>query len=78
MIHIRLLILSAILAFRTVSIIGLEPAAVIVSKTQDQGGIDISKNKADNGVIELTSRNFDSYIADGNVWLVEFYAPWCG
>ena len=29
-------------------------------------------------VITLTSRNFDSRLRDGNAWLVEFYAPWCG
>lgn len=33
---------------------------------------------APKGVIKLDSRNFDSSIRDGNVWLVEFYAPWCG
>lgn len=32
----------------------------------------------DNGSIVLTSRNFDSSISDGSVWLVEFYADWCG
>ena len=32
----------------------------------------------DRGSIQLTSRNFDSSISDGNVWLVEFYASWCG
>jgi thiol-disulfide isomerase/thioredoxin len=26
----------------------------------------------------LTSRNFGGHVADGNVWLVEIYAPWCG
>jgi len=30
------------------------------------------------GVITLNSKNFDSSLRDGNVWLVEFYAPWCG
>jgi thiol-disulfide isomerase/thioredoxin len=29
-------------------------------------------------VVVLTSRNFDSMVGDGSVWLVEFYAPWCG
>mmetsp|Transcript_18113 Transcript_18113/g.27623 ORF Transcript_18113/g.27623 Transcript_18113/m.27623 type:complete len:214 (-) Transcript_18113:259-900(-) len=28
-------------------------------------------------IVELTTRTFDSSIRDGNVWLVEFYAPWC-
>lgn len=31
-----------------------------------------------NGVITLTSRNFDSSIKDGSVWLIEFHSPWCG
>jgi len=30
------------------------------------------------GVIQLTSKNFDKSLSDGNVWLIEFYAPWCG
>lgn len=30
------------------------------------------------GVITLTSRNFDSSISDGNVWLIQFHSPWCG
>jgi protein disulfide-isomerase-like protein len=28
-------------------------------------------------VIELTSQNFASHVGDGNVWLIEFYTPWC-
>ena len=28
------------------------------------------------GVINLNSKTFDSSLRDGNVWLVEFYAPW--
>lgn len=31
----------------------------------------------DLGVITLDARTFDSSLRDGNVWLVEFYAPWC-
>jgi len=31
-----------------------------------------------NGVITLNTANFDKLVGDGNVWLVEFYAPWCG
>ena len=27
-------------------------------------------------VIELNSKNFDSMVGDGNIWLVEFYTPW--
>lgn len=30
-------------------------------------------------VIELTPDNFDRLVTDSyEVWLVEFYAPWCG
>lgn len=29
-------------------------------------------------VVELTTLDFDLSIRDGNVWLVEFYASWCG
>jgi hypothetical protein len=25
---------------------------------------------------ELDSRNYDSHVGDGNVWLIEFYTPW--
>lgn len=33
---------------------------------------------ADAGVITLNSKNFDSSLRDGKVWLIEFWAPWCG
>lgn len=29
-------------------------------------------------VQELNSSNFDEKIADGSLWFVKFYAPWCG
>ncbi len=28
-------------------------------------------------VTSLTSKSFDRSVRDGNVWLIEFYAPWC-
>lgn len=28
------------------------------------------------GVFTLNSKNFDSSLRDGNLWLIEFYAPW--
>ena len=42
------------------------------------GKIDSQEGPPENGPIVLTSRNFDSSISDGNVWLIEFYASWCG
>ena len=33
-------------------------------------------SKGVGGVITLDTKNFDSSIADGKVWLIEFYAPW--
>lgn len=29
-------------------------------------------------VVDLTSETFASSIADGKLWLIDFYAPWCG
>lgn len=30
-------------------------------------------------VIELTDSNFDRQVANSDgIWVVEFYAPWCG
>eukprot|EP00560_Eucampia_antarctica_P009035 CAMPEP_0197827348 /NCGR_PEP_ID=MMETSP1437-20131217/4142_1 /TAXON_ID=49252 ORGANISM="Eucampia antarctica, Strain CCMP1452" /NCGR_SAMPLE_ID=MMETSP1437 /ASSEMBLY_ACC=CAM_ASM_001096 /LENGTH=217 /DNA_ID=CAMNT_0043428153 /DNA_START=96 /DNA_END=749 /DNA_ORIENTATION=+ len=38
-----------------------------------------SKSPQTNGeVVDLDARSFDSSIRDGNAWLIEFYAPWCG
>ena len=33
-------------------------------------------SKGVGGVITLDTKNFDSSISDGKVWLIEFYAPW--
>lgn len=30
------------------------------------------------GVVDLQASNFDASVRDGSVWLIEFYAPWCG
>lgn len=38
-----------------------------------------SKSKDSNDVVELTDDNFDKLVMDSDdIWLVEFYAPWCG
>ncbi|KAL6255767.1 hypothetical protein P5V15_013010 [Pogonomyrmex californicus] len=38
-----------------------------------------SKNKDSKDVIELTDGNFDKTVLNSeDMWLVEFYAPWCG
>jgi len=29
-------------------------------------------------VVDLTTKTFDESVQDGNLWLLEFYAPWCG
>jgi len=34
--------------------------------------------QTDGTVVDLDARSFDSSIRDGNAWLIEFYAPWCG
>uniref|UniRef100_A0A8C8CH48 Protein disulfide-isomerase A6 n=1 Tax=Oncorhynchus tshawytscha TaxID=74940 RepID=A0A8C8CH48_ONCTS len=47
------------------------------------GGSDNSRQSGGGGskknVVELTDDNFDRLVLDsGEVWLVEFFAPWCG
>ena len=29
-------------------------------------------------VLSLTPENFDKTLKNGGVWMIEFYAPWCG
>jgi protein disulfide-isomerase A6 len=42
-----------------------------------QGGSGGSGNQPD--VVELTDSNFESTVINSDdLWLVEFYAPWCG
>lgn len=38
-----------------------------------------SKNFGDKDVVVLTDSNFDELVMQSkDIWLVEFYAPWCG
>ena len=38
-----------------------------------------SGSGSDKDVVELTDSNFESMVLDSNeMWLVEFFAPWCG
>ena len=32
----------------------------------------------DSGVVNLNSKNFDKMLNSDDLWIVEFYAPWCG
>ena len=38
-------------------------------------GIQLVKGETE-GVIQLTAKNFDKSIGDGNTYLIEFFAPW--
>lgn len=43
------------------------------------GGSSGSSGSGGNDVVELTDANFDSKVLNSDdMWLVEFYAPWCG
>ncbi|KAF2352259.1 disulfide isomerase [Trinorchestia longiramus] len=43
------------------------------------GGSSDGGRKGNSDVIELTDSNFDkTVLKDGGMWLVEFFAPWCG
>jgi len=53
----------------------IEDVRTVSHKTSS---VQISENGKDiQGALELTSKNFDISINDGNIWLIEFYAPWC-
>ncbi|XP_072508516.1 protein disulfide-isomerase A4 isoform X1 [Notamacropus eugenii] len=44
----------------------------------DEDEEDDSEVKEDNGVLVLNDNNFDTFVADKDTVLLEFYAPWCG
>jgi len=44
----------------------------------DESDEDETEVEKENGVAVLTEKNFDSYLEEHDVTIVEFYAPWCG
>ncbi|XP_063781262.1 protein disulfide-isomerase A4 [Pseudophryne corroboree] len=46
--------------------------------TSPETVLDDQDVKEENGVLVLTDANFDSFVADKDTVLLEFYAPWCG
>lgn len=49
------------------------------SGSSTSGGKSTSEEpKGDGDVIVLDENNFEQVLADNDLWLVEFYAPWCG
>lgn len=59
------------------SLVFLDSVSASSSSADTSSSAD-EENEFETGVIKLTSRNFESEISDGSVWLVEFYADWCG
>ncbi|KAK9889420.1 hypothetical protein WA026_004691 [Henosepilachna vigintioctopunctata] len=59
---------------------GLIDAALIAIKNKVKGGSSGSnKDSKSDDVIELTDSNFDKLVIQSDdMWLVEFFAPWCG
>lgn len=42
-------------------------------------GASVAMYPSSGDVVELTSANFDRLVMQSdNIWIVEFYAPWCG
>ena len=59
------------------SLVLLDSVSADSSSADSSSSVD-EENEFETGVIKLTSRNFESKISDGSIWLVEFYADWCG
>ncbi|KAL6097954.1 pdia4 [Pungitius sinensis] len=45
---------------------------------EERGDDGSTEVKEENGVLIFTDSNYDSFMADKDTVLVEFYAPWCG
>ena len=57
--------------------LGLKPEPKAESKSSQEAKPEPEVNDSD--VVVLTEANFDSQVlASDDLWLVEFYAPWCG
>lgn len=61
---------------------GLKAAKQLIDsriKGKSGGSSDRSKEGDSKDVVELTDENFKKLVLDGDdMWLVEFFAPWCG
>ncbi|XP_075068821.1 protein disulfide-isomerase A4 [Mixophyes fleayi] len=51
---------------------------VVCDQDGEETYLDDQEVKEENGVLVLTDSNFDSFVADKDTVLLEFYAPWCG
>ncbi|NP_001088331.1 protein disulfide isomerase family A member 4 L homeolog precursor [Xenopus laevis] len=50
-----------------------------VDANEDEAEVeDETQVKDENGVLVLTDANFDIFVTDKDIVLLEFYAPWCG
>jgi len=63
-------------------IFGLIASLNFVSADEEDENVDFDEEdeeiEKENGVAVLTDDNFDSYLDENEVTIVEFYAPWCG
>ena len=72
-----ILLLINVIILSCTSNIGLAVVSAADPKSGTTRNPTTTTNKKTNkGVIKLDSRNFDSSLKDGKVWLIEFYAPW--
>ena len=63
--------------FRWLWVLALLLSQSLFCKAEESSSDDeVDLSGSVNGVVILTSTNFEKHIGDGNVWLVEFYAPW--